>query len=360
MLSQTGLGLAQAPCSDCHNCAAPTAQEPCLPECARLIKAPEYSDYDPALIPKTVVLDQLVERYEAVIFDHERHAAMSTMGGGNCRLCHHDTSEHEIGCCCDCHPATNGTSGPGHIDLKAAYHRQCMFCHRDWSGEADCVICHAPLDAKDSRAMESDVPRDETHAFAHRDVPKKVQFETEYLPGPYVTFDHDVHEAHKVECRECHAQDACASCHLGNGNGNGNGHKADGKQNGHQLHTFSNRSTCTHCHEMDLCRVCHARQPDRVFSHDLTGWPLSRFHNKLECESCHGDRTAHGTMPRDCGGCHHLWEKEGFDHAVAIGVDLGEEHEDMDCVDCHGDMDYDHPPVCNDCHDDDRGPDLLK
>ena len=340
--------LPQGDCTECHDCAQPTPEDPCLPECARLMHEPNWSDFALLHSPETVLIEELVARYEAVRFDHKTHAEMSGMGGASCRVCHHDTPAHKIGRCVQCHPVRLTPADVGVIDLKTAYHRQCMFCHREWSHETDCEICHAPLGGS---VLDSQIPRDATHAFAHRNLPVKVNFETSHRAGPYVTFDHDVHTKHGVNCQECHAKDACTTCHSGNGL---DAPKANGR-----LHDFSNRSTCSACHEVGQCSVCHSRTPDRPFTHDLTGFPLKSWHAKVECASCHGDRRVHDVMPRQCDGCHNLWEDQAFNHATTVNIDLGEEHEGMDCVDCHQDAGYSAPPACDGCHDDGRGPDLL-
>ena len=111
---------------------------------------------------------------------------------------------------------------------------------------------------------------------------------------------------------------------------------------------------------MSTCGTCHARQPSRAFSHGLTGWPLERFHETLACEKCHAEPKAHRVMPRECNGCHNLWEHEDFDHAAQVGVDLGEAHDGLSCSDCHQDESFGAPPVCAACHDDGREADSLR
>jgi len=340
-----------ASCVDCHTCPEPTNADPCLPECLREVRVPNWKDFDSMDSPKKVVLDQLVENYEPVVFDHFMHAEMSGMGGGNCRLCHHDNEGHAISSCGTCH-AEEVRAGEVGINLKTAYHRQCMFCHREWSKETDCEICHAALNghAPITAADALETPRDEAHAFIHRDLPQHLVFETDHKPGPYVTFNHDSHtKRYGLNCLECHVSDSCSDCH----------HPSEDRFAG-ALHSFSERSTCEQCHQMSTCSTCHARQPERLFSHELTGWSLGRYHQNLACDRCHGEPRVHKVMPRECNGCHNLWEHEDFDHAAMVGVDLGEEHEGFECSDCHQDAGYTTPPVCSNCHDDDRTAELLR
>jgi len=86
----------------------------------------------------------------AVYFSHENH-----MGSNDCLDCHHDyqngenvldeddLEDDESASCASCH------SKEASIDLKTAYHRQCMGCHRHVNKqEADtlpitCQDCHS-------------------------------------------------------------------------------------------------------------------------------------------------------------------------------------------------------------------------
>lgn len=86
----------------------------------------------------------------AVYFSHENH-----MGSNDCLDCHHDyqngenvldeddLENDESASCASCH------SKEASIDLKTAYHRQCMGCHRHVNKqEADtlpitCQDCHS-------------------------------------------------------------------------------------------------------------------------------------------------------------------------------------------------------------------------
>ncbi len=335
-------------CTECHVCENPSHEDPCLKECSRETHIPDWHDIDKLHSPDVVILDQLVELYEAVTFDHKAHAEMSGMGGNTCRLCHHENREATIMCCCDCHPAEGVVGEDDLIDLKSAYHRQCMLCHRDWSGEADCEICHLPLDGN---GHPVDMVRPEPFSH-HRESTAVINFETPHEPAPYVTFHHDKHaDTYGISCCECHQQDDCSTCHVGNGNGGFA-----------PIHFFSNKETCGGCHGTGQCGSCHSREPDRDFRHEYTGFPMRSFHADLSCQACHGEQHAHGHLARDCQGCHTSgWgDTDSFDHAGLIGVDLGEEHEAMECGECHPDLGFAATPLCADCHEEeDWGPDLL-
>lgn len=119
--------------------------------------------------PARVQLDLLSKEFTAVDFDHAAHVNMV----GDCAECHHHTAGtppknpdcvrcHAAGtatgvvACRDCHSAQpfsaeylkqqSANRGLYHIDkpgLKAAYHQQCMGCHKDAGGPTDCLDCHA-------------------------------------------------------------------------------------------------------------------------------------------------------------------------------------------------------------------------
>jgi len=334
-------------CTDCHLCEDPKPADPCLRECSRDTHVPDWHDLESMDSPDIVILNQLVDLYEAVTFDHEAHAEMSGMGGGTCVLCHHDNPDGMIESCGVCHPAERVEGAEEVIDLKSAYHRQCMYCHRDWSGEADCEICHLPLDGNGEPLGQRRQPPQNPH----REARAVMNFETSHDPAPFVTFHHESHAgAYGISCNECHELDNCSSCHLGTST-----------EVLPELHDFSNRSTCGECHGTSHCGSCHSRQPDRIFRHEVTGFPLKSYHAGVTCRSCHGERHAHGQLARDCQGCHSAWgDTDSFDHADKIGVDLGEDHAGMDCSDCHPDLGFVAAPICSDCHDDDREADLLR
>ena len=124
--------------------------------------------------PDEVELDVLADLYEPVIFDHALHIEVAE----DCSTCHHHTTgtapvssyclkchqgedEMDVVACRDCHrnPADSGQSDSGmatefvfHDDqpnLKAAYHLNCLGCHREVGGPVGCEDCHAKTEAGD-------------------------------------------------------------------------------------------------------------------------------------------------------------------------------------------------------------------
>jgi hypothetical protein len=111
--------------------------------------------------------------------------------------------------------------------------------------------------------------------------------------------------------------------------------------------------TCYKCHETERCENCHGRDPDDLFSHEDTGWPLKIFHADLTCRTCHGRNGAFKKLTPVCENCHHGgWTAETFDHGLT-GIELDEVHADLDCGDCHA-SGVGEAAACDGCHDDGR------
>lgn len=121
-----------------------------------------------AELPEIVRLDSMANLYKGVDFDHAMHMEVSD----DCSSCHHHTvgipttdercskchdSEEmlETVTCGNCHKrdpscTLNGekheaTMKRYHRDmpgLNAAYHLNCMGCHKEWGGPIACGDCH--------------------------------------------------------------------------------------------------------------------------------------------------------------------------------------------------------------------------
>lgn len=92
-------------------------------------------------VPEEVVLDKLVEVYEEVAFSHADHADMVDDG---CTACHHHAPPGVYQKCGACHEkGLFEAEKLNMINLKAAYHRQCIECHVEaGSGPTGCTECH--------------------------------------------------------------------------------------------------------------------------------------------------------------------------------------------------------------------------
>lgn len=91
--------------------------------------------------PDTVELNRIAEVYEGVSFSHTEHAEMADEG---CATCHHQTPPGVYKKCATCHEKRLFDENKLNVlNLKAAYHRQCITCHVEWeSGPTGCTECH--------------------------------------------------------------------------------------------------------------------------------------------------------------------------------------------------------------------------
>jgi len=276
-------------CTDCHTCDNPTKQNPCLVTCPR---------FTPERGPEVVLMDQLSAQYVPVIFAHKLHAQMTEMTGG-CSLCHHFNPSHKILPCRECHGAASSQdlAKPG---LKGAYHRQCLNCHREWSHETECAICHAKKTA-DSPPVVLPDPTD-IMGILHPNIEEPVikTYATECEHGKQVTFRHQDHvKRYGFKCVNCHREENCSRCHT----------------------------------------------PEKVAPRVKT---LKEHH--LPCATCH--ETAEEKTER-CAHCHADKETPPFTHEKT-GLALDDNHSDAACTDCHMGSKFDQKPLCSECHEEEE------
>jgi hypothetical protein len=342
------------PCSACHTCDEPTLEDPCLRECQRAGAAAIKREMMEQRGPDMVILDELENLYLPVPFDHHGHAVMAEMTR-SCEVCHHYTPEgvrHPA--CKSCHEIAPAQEDMRKPSLKAAYHRQCLSCHREWSHETACEICHFPKTGLGGGAESPAVPtKDDIMGHMHPPIPEPTTkiYATKHLarPGTNVTFRHEEH-IHRFgfTCAVCHHEDSCSRCHE------------EGKSKSGEVKTLEeHHNPCATCHDMehpDKCAHCHwaedEPEPPR-FQHSNTGWPLNRYHRERSCRVCH-ERVPFTKLDRECNSCHGDWEPANFNHAVT-GQELDTNHAETDCVECHADRKFDVPPTCDECHDEEEG-----
>jgi hypothetical protein len=322
-------------CTDCHSCKNPTAENPCLIVCPR----PRVTKRDLDKGPNEILLNELENEYDPVIFKHRRHATMSGMSG-ECADCHHFSEGGRIGSCKDCHPLTEVTDMK-QPSLKGAYHRQCMKCHQEWSGVTSCEMCHtkkATVGEPSSLNTGSDIPT--KRFFPPMEAPDKKVWQSTYKGGTVVTFFHNNHATkYGIDCALCHHAEGCGSCHRKGTTTQQVRHSEEA------LHGI-----CNSCHAEMSCEQCHLAEEAKPFTHDRTGWPLGKHHGQASCRNCHGDPRHFKKPSPECNNCHSAWTTSNFDHA-RTGFVLNEVHRDTDCVSCHTNRVFSKPPMCIQCHE---------
>jgi len=333
-------------CKTCHTCDVPTKSDPCLVACPRERIVTVYQK--PEDTPELITINQISDRYNPVYFSHKIHAQMSNMGGG-CEGCHHFNTSGPILKCNSCHESTRKREDVSLPDLKGAYHRQCMDCHREWSHETGCNSCHTPK--KDLTATQKEQIKKKISGKDHPVIlePTKLVYETNSDKGKFVTFYHNDHtKKFGLSCTTCHKQESCTKCHDVNKSSNDKTKTVSTKKTFEDQH-----KNCISCHSKEEnCSKCHNEKILEPFDHGKkTGWALNKFHINLSCVKCHGSKLPYKKVDNKCSSCHQDWNNENFKHSVT-GLQLDEIHIEVSCEDCHAENNFTKKPSCDGCHED--------
>ena len=335
-------------CATCHSCDVPTRENPCVRECPRIHMV--TVDQDPKEGPDFLVLTTTQEEedlYDTVRFSHKWHAEMSGMAGG-CTVCHHYNPPGGILACRECHDAARMRTSLGRPDLRGAYHRQCIGCHREWAKEVGCQECHALRGEGPNNPASPDGTLERVR---HTQIvaPERIVSEVDFDGGRVVTFPHADHVTlFGLDCADCHSRESCIRCHDARRKPS----PASPSTGGHQA--------CEKCHVVEVeCDRCHGAEAKPPFSHaSRSGWALSRFHEGLSCQRCHTKRGSFSGLKGACSSCHGEWSPTTFEHRV-VGLTLDENHAEFPCDVCHADSQYRERPTCAQCHDTVTYPDKL-
>jgi len=293
-----------------------------------------------------VSLDELSKKYLPVTFSHRVHAQMSVLSGG-CGTCHHYNTSGPIQPCKNCHQTSRKRDDISKPDLEAAYHRQCITCHREWSHGTSCNSCHN-LKTTNKEYQKEEVKK-KVKGKVHPALiePAKIVFETKYEKGKMVTFFHDDHtKKFKIDCTSCHKNETCLKCHDVNKTSNEKSKIIRAQKSLDEHH-----KKCFSCHKEDKCESCHLGKPSEHFDHKKrTGWVLNKFHDELSCAKCHGSKIPYSKLDTKCVNCHKGWNIENFKHTIT-GLQLDETHAQLNCEDCHEEKNFAVKPVCSNCHE---------
>jgi len=283
---------------------------PLIASCMALCAVSAWGASIPATQPKSlgpdvVILKELETLYEPVPFDHRGHAQMAEMWAG-CETCHHRTptwrgadserifertqdSAARAPRCKSCHRISEETVRIRMPNLKGAYHRQCLNCHKEWMHDNACVICHKPKDPKIAAVPTSPAPTvDDITGRMHPPIaaPEAKAYKARFTPavGANVLFRHKEHTDHYgLKCASCHRRDSCGDCH------DGRPHMASPPVRPGRTWKDTH-APCVSCHQQDRCAHCHYKEgdaPPLPFDHRSTGQALDADHLKLKCGECH-------------------------------------------------------------------------
>lgn len=327
-------------CKSCHASEYPTKNDPGLFNCPRKQFISVY--HSPKEGPETVIIDQMSDNYTGVAFSHRVHAEMSEMSTG-CTGCHHYNTSGPVLNCRNCHENTRAREDVSVPDLKAAYHRQCMTCHKQWKRENGCNnLCHESKSADHKQNIDS--LRGKSHP--ELPVPTKITWETNSDVNKTVTFYHDEHvKLFNINCKSCHKQEGCIKCHGPKSSDDSN------KPVKIEKSLEEHHKPCISCHYGNSCLKCHHEKEMLPFDHGKSsGWPLASYHSGIVCSQCHGSIMPYRKVSNKCASCHKDFASE-FDHKL-IGFAFSESHKELECENCHTNKDFTKSPVCTDCHDD--------
>ncbi len=334
-------------CKSCHASEYPTKMDPGLIDCPRKNLVSVY--HSPKEGPESVVINEMSDKYSGVVFSHRVHAEMSEMSTG-CTGCHHYNTTGPVLNCRNCHENTRAREDVSVPDLKAAYHRQCMTCHKEWSRENGCnILCHI------SKGSELKQNIDPLRGKSHPElpVPTKITWETNSDINKTVTFYHDEHvKLFNINCTSCHRKEGCIKCH------GMKSHDNDNKPVKIEKSLEEHHMPCISCHYGNSCLKCHHEKEMAPFDHGKSsGWNLSAYHNNVACANCHGSIMPYRKVSSKCASCHKDFTAE-FDHKL-IGFTFSESHKELECENCHSGKDFIKSPVCTNCHDDKSFPNDL-
>lgn len=333
-------------CAACHTCPTPTKTDPCLIVCPRVKESTGL--HTPADGPGLFLMNSMTRQYGPVPFSHRAHAQMAEMSGG-CYGCHHynDTALNILPCK-TCHPAERKRENVNIPDLKGAYHRQCLDCHRQWTGSPECSSCH--MEKAEGKTAAQIL---EGYARGRKDhppvaAPAKKVYSTKEQDGTLVTFHHSDHAGRfGLSCVSCHRNEGCIGCHDRRPEEARKRTTASVEKDFDALH-----ARCSSCHAEQTCETCHAPKEKGPFDHgQRTGWALRAYHAELACAACHRAGGTFAGLKSECTACHREFESGKFDHAVT-GLKLDEVHGGLDCADCHPGKAFGKPPACAGCHAD--------
>jgi hypothetical protein len=260
-------------------------------------------------------------------FDHLKFTGFALLGAHanlQCTQCHVGGKYQGTPAdCVGCHMKDYvGTNNPNHV--KLAFPTTCSTCHNMTSWlqvnfnhgaftgfpltgahvNTPCTSCHVnnnytniPKDCGSCHLKDYQKTTNPNHAQAGFPTDCSICHNTTSWAN--AVFDHSktgfaLTGAHtKLQCQACHANGqytkinpACVTCHLKDYQG-------------------TNAPPHLQVGYPTTCEVCHntSNWTQASFDHNKTSFPLTGFHTKVPCASCHINNN-YTTVPTDCYSCH--------------------------------------------------------
>lgn len=159
----------------------------------------------------------------------------------------------------------------------------------------------------------------------------------------------NAHAQFEDTCDNCHksyrvvSDESCLKCHS----------QIRSADSPSTIHRKVHRR-CSACHQEHRSRQYPLRMADPLsFDHDQTGFSLKRYHPSVACSDCHLPGKPYYSVQKRCAGCHPKWDGTTFDHVKVTRVPL-RKHANLSCSDCHPGRQYESPPTCTPCHEQNR------
>jgi len=322
-------------CESCHVDKIPTRENHALKPCPLFHPpAKAQNGFEPVAYGDDVMLiKQLVDKYNPVRFTHKSHYEMAKMGNG-CWTCHHEQNgDEKFKQCGSCHKVELKRKDLNTPRLKAAYHQQCLDCHKKWNHTADCKGCHVEKGKTPMVTLEKGLQ----NKYPKVVLPGKKIYPSNGYKNTKVTFYHNDHAVmFNLSCDKCHKNNECADCH-------------DTAKKTSKPIVEASHKTCLTCHKNDACSKCHRDKEIPPFNHDSTGFSLKGAHSKLKCFDCHEKGKPIKKLSTNCNDCHSRLDMSNFDHSVT-GFKLEGAHKKLVCTDCHRGGNFAAKPNCSKCH----------
>lgn len=275
----------------------------------------------PYLILDNPIIKKRNDLYGPVRFMHKKHAMVVN---NDCKRCHHfrpeDPKAREITPCSSCHQESFKKDYPERVGLKAAFHLQCINCHRNMrkGPTSNCTACHS-----------KNVP-DHTKMVKLKKNSTQKEVTAECLRCHESTSLNILRSAHgknfedkrEIDCLACHDSSGkykqgeknvnyglliknighptrknCGNCHFKDkkkdiSHANLNPHLASSNKN-LDVHMGGMDFSCQSCHktknhrkvsEKVSCDDCHMKKPH---SGGMVSHHLNMHSDHVACNTCH-------------------------------------------------------------------------